>query len=562
MPQAVAARDRADLMRAELEKKIPAAHGKPDPKVSPSPDQLPAEAAQVVAAYQAVIDGYGHTEIAAYAAERLSGFYQYFGHFDRAAEILEQTASEFAGTKMGTDALLSTGLLHLQARHDPAEAMRWFERIGEPQAGEDPPGTVYLAAQQQLIKCELELHRDEAAKARIEALKKFYPQHAVQLDRQFQFEIEAIRSRGGAEQSPTPRKSKPAGDTPAEPVAKAVLDRARHDDLVDRLSDAIEQAKEQKLTEDVRQRIEDVRKAGIDPAATLGQLYAEYGKGSFQPCTVILLALEDVGGPEGLDALKAIALNPGDGGSTLGPRAVKAMTVVTLNPEPISEVLESNSPPTRAAAAMALHGKKLTAACVGRLGELLRSDDWITHNLVTAAFATDRSTNTAAQKIDVLLAALPQLEHLKAAPPAKIGISSSPRDAALQAYIFALANMPGGEEILRAKLPEVVAGSESRRVLSLALAERGDKTVYPTVLEIAQKESSGMLRALAARELGTIGTARDIELLESLAADDPYTAISKSCEEADKVVYPVRSAAKEAVTKLRKAMPRPDASAE
>ncbi|HEY1784505.1 MAG TPA: HEAT repeat domain-containing protein, partial [Pirellulales bacterium] len=82
--------------------------------------------------------------------------------------------------------------------------------------------------------------------------------------------------------------------------------------------------------------------------------------------------------------------------------------------------------------------------------------------------------------------------------------------------------------------------------------------VYPAVLEIARKHESGFVRALAADCLGTIGSARDFELLEGLATDDPYTAVCRTCTEAPAVVYPVRSAAKGAIQKLRKAGAKPD----
>jgi len=193
--EASAATSRADVMRAELEKRMPAAKGPAARKQgpSPTPGEFEAEVAGVERAYQEVIDGYPHTERAAYCALRLSGFYQYQGKYDEGLELSAKTADEFAGSREGLEAAFSTGLMHAQTWGDYTQARNWFLRIPKP---DNPPGApydkednLYLAAQEQLMKCELRLGRDTQAERRSLELRQTFPQFGDQLERSFRFEL-------------------------------------------------------------------------------------------------------------------------------------------------------------------------------------------------------------------------------------------------------------------------------------------------------------------------------------------------------------------------------------
>jgi len=200
--EAVSARMRADRMRAELEQRMPPARTEPAGKegTPAAPGAFDAQAAEVARAYKEVIDRYPHTEIAAYCALRLSGFYQYQGKFDEALELSAKTAGEFAGTLEGFEAAFNTGLIYAQARHEPAEASKWFARIPKPNKPADVPydeaDKLYLSAQQQLTKCELALGRDGQAEARASDLTQTFPQHGQELDRSFRFEVASRDARG------------------------------------------------------------------------------------------------------------------------------------------------------------------------------------------------------------------------------------------------------------------------------------------------------------------------------------------------------------------------------
>lgn len=199
------ARDRADLMRSELERHLPR------PAFSSNGDgrrlldlrELEAEAAEVARAYQEVIERYPRTDISAYCATRLAGFYQRLGQVDDAANVLEGVADEFAGTAEGHKATFETGLVHSQARQDPREAIQWFARVPEPANRSDAEAlALYLSAQQQLMKCELALGRDGQAKERLSEMKAAYPQFASELENFFQFEVTARNSQPANKPAP------------------------------------------------------------------------------------------------------------------------------------------------------------------------------------------------------------------------------------------------------------------------------------------------------------------------------------------------------------------------
>jgi tetratricopeptide (TPR) repeat protein len=193
--EASAATSRADLVRAELEKRMPAGKGPPARKQgpSPTPGEFDAEVAAVERAYQEVIDRYPHTEFAMDCAMGLCGLYQYQGKYDEAAELSAKTADEFAGTWEGRRAALNTGWIYANALGDYAQARTWFLRIPKP---EKPPGApydreenLYLAAQEQLMACEVRLGRDSQAEKRSRELREAFPQYSDQLERSFRFEV-------------------------------------------------------------------------------------------------------------------------------------------------------------------------------------------------------------------------------------------------------------------------------------------------------------------------------------------------------------------------------------
>jgi tetratricopeptide (TPR) repeat protein len=190
---AVNARNRADEQRARIEQQITSDRNKAGPEKA-DPKMARETAGDVIRAYQAVIERYPHTDVAADCATALIGVYQFVGDFDEATKLAEQTANEFAGTRLGGRTAFNAGLVHASARSDPAEAIKWFSRVPKPikrlgGLDYDEDDKYYYAAQQQLIKCEVQLREDEAAKARAARLKESMPQYTDQIDRELVVEV-------------------------------------------------------------------------------------------------------------------------------------------------------------------------------------------------------------------------------------------------------------------------------------------------------------------------------------------------------------------------------------
>jgi hypothetical protein len=193
-------RDRADLMRADLEKRMSVARREAREETGerqPHLEQFDGEADLVANAYEEVMTRYPHTEVAAYCMLRLAGHYMYQYDLDAAEQLMKKTAREFRGTPEETDAIFSLGLFYLQSRHEPAKAMKWFVRIPKPGDGPyDEASVRYLSAQQSMTKCELFLGRDAEAKKRTDDLKQVFPQYADEIERTYQsFVLEARQSR-------------------------------------------------------------------------------------------------------------------------------------------------------------------------------------------------------------------------------------------------------------------------------------------------------------------------------------------------------------------------------
>ena len=193
--EARAARDRADLLRAAYER----------PRQGPKgAEKDEGEFAKVVVAYADAIEKYSGTDIAAYCQVRLAGFYQFGKEYDKAAKVLSDLAQRYAGTEHANTACFECGLHYLQARHDPASALPWFEKVSAPAtAGEDgavpekqysEADVVYLSAQQTAANCEVRLGRPADAARRIEALGKRYPQYKKSIDGSLRFAVRSALS--------------------------------------------------------------------------------------------------------------------------------------------------------------------------------------------------------------------------------------------------------------------------------------------------------------------------------------------------------------------------------
>ena len=155
--EAQAARDAADLLRANYEK----SHRPPPQGQGPGAAGAAGDAdfAAVVAAYRRAIDQFPGTELECYCRLRLAGAYQYHGQFDTALDESKRAAERFAGTRPELEATQAVALTYLQALHEPAQATVWFQKL-QAAAGavkDDPERLKWqVAAAEGLARCNAE----------------------------------------------------------------------------------------------------------------------------------------------------------------------------------------------------------------------------------------------------------------------------------------------------------------------------------------------------------------------------------------------------------------------
>ena len=152
---AVAARDAADLLRADYEKPDRLARAK-GARAAGVDD---AAFAGVVRAYRRAIDQFPGSEVECYCRLRLAGTYQYRGQFELALDEAKQAAERFTGTGPGLEATQAVALTYLQALHDPVQAADWFEKLQAAAAAvkDDPERLKWqVAAAEGLTRCNAE----------------------------------------------------------------------------------------------------------------------------------------------------------------------------------------------------------------------------------------------------------------------------------------------------------------------------------------------------------------------------------------------------------------------
>lgn len=163
--QARELRDKADLMLAAFKKRYQWSFKRAiDPPPAPDSPAARAEFEEVVAAYRQVIQRFPQTEIAAYANLQLSGVYQYQRDFGRAIEEIKAVADQFRGTIYETKAYFGLGLIELQGRHNPKEAIPWLKKVPPPSAAPadgigrgnnlSEAGILHMSAQKEIARAE------------------------------------------------------------------------------------------------------------------------------------------------------------------------------------------------------------------------------------------------------------------------------------------------------------------------------------------------------------------------------------------------------------------------
>ncbi len=553
------ARDNADLMRADMERRMQAlgllragamqrhkAEGKP-----PSPEvvEIESKATDVAKAYQEVIDTYPQTEIAAYCAMRLSGLHGVLGDHDKAIELLKQTAEEFAGTEQADKLAFEIGLMYAQAKHDHEKASVWFARVPMPtNAGNPREIKYYLSAQQQLVKCELNLNLDQQANERVDAFKTAFPKLAAEMDRFHTFEVQARNSQPatGAAKQPVQGHKEAA---PQKAKAPAGADQAakRDDQPVKR--DGSDR------TGAVMLRVE----SAIESLRSQIPKSQDYG---FVHRSILALKVADTAGSRAL--LHDIALgdvkveNPNlqrwAANNLIACDRSAAWTLLTATD---SDVLTTA---LNAAVKLPLDEERMPSLkkCLQNKHDLVR---WCAANVLATAPEGKLATE-AVEAIAQAVAAVADMPDINKPDPNNRHVCGASLvhtigEENYHRFFNVLVVIHVDDRALR----ELAARQKGRArdTVIVALAQRGDKSVRESIITLARDPDAGLFRAWAVYGLEKIGTADDLALLQTMAKSDPLVREGplrplhdRDPEDQWGPMFPVREAAEVAISVLKK----------
>ena len=531
--EAVAARNRADRMRAGLEAEMSAARlawrktGKPGP--SPIPAKFETRAAAVARAYEEVIERFPRTEIAAYCVLRLAGHYQYQGNFDQAARLAAKTACESAGTQAGVQAVLETGLLHLQARHDPAEAAKWFARVPKP---EKPAGAeygtadkLYISARQQLIKCHLRLGQDRQAEDRVKKLVQAYPMYASDLERSYKFEIEAS---AGTKVKPAPRPPE-AKATDSEFTVESYDKALREYTALARragqspsavLASAVDQLRRVKPGgAESNKAVASLIGMGDAAVAEIGRQLADR-QNDFGLQHRSVRVLKGVNSEKSRALLRDMALREV---RTANPNIEgwAGRNLIALDRDEAWPLLAATTHHVLGDALNAVDGEPIDEKYMPFLRARLDHENEFVRWRVVEVMASEPSGKYATEVIEAVHKALLSVADLPDVDePYRSFLSTALTlgEACYARYVNVLARVKVKNDALQTLAGRIEG--RGRDVVVLALARRRDASVHDELVRLAQDPKAGLFRAWAATALGAVGTRKDLTLLRRLATSD------------------------------------------
>ena len=302
----------------------------------------------------------------------------------------------------------------------------------------------------------------------------------------------------------------------------------------------------QQLSEKCKKILETLQKQGIDCEKILSELYKE--DGSAEERMVVIKALQELATDKAKETLIEIAKNPGRTAHTLGPRAVKALTALTDDSTMISQCLESTISESRDAAAQELAGKELSSIAVSRLGELLKTNSWISHNLVATAFTTDTSKQMTHEKINLIVNTIPKVEAVITLNKDSllVEVPWNSQEMAMQSYLSALSGIKSGKTYLENQC--ISSKGVTQQMIVLSLANQGEKGMLYDVRKIVNETGSGFIRTMAVNSLAHIGESGDIKLLEQIKKGDSFKRTYQAPRDSSETDhYPVREAAEKAI---------------
>jgi hypothetical protein len=225
------------------------------------------------------------------------------------------------------------------------------------------------------------------------------------------------------------------------------------------------------------------------------------------------------------------------------------------DPAQARSLLASAAPQNQLRGLRALDGRPLDADLAKAVKACLASPDgpvrWLAAGVLVRGSSGPLAADAVAAIGDALTVAADQPD---AGAPYPRGGGYTNLEMSAGPYIQSLKTARAEDRELSA-LTQRLRG-RARDAVTVARAERGDRSVRQDVGGLARDTEAGMFRAWAATALGVVGTPDDIPALQQLAGSDPLTRTGQSSSTPlppGKVanIYPVREAAASAIRQIQ-----------
>jgi hypothetical protein len=265
-------------------------------------------------------------------------------------------------------------------------------------------------------------------------------------------------------------------------------------------------------------------------------------------------ALQAINSPQARETLRRMALGEaGKGGGDIEGRAAQAL--LKNDPKQARALMAATAPQVLLPLLNSLDGKRLDAALVKQLKVCLTNKDGPVRWRAAAVLANGTGGALAVEAVEAIGDALTAAaEPPRASTLYPRGGGNTYLEMSALRYINALkaAHVEGRQ---MTELATRLQG-RARDGVVIAQALRGDQTVRPEVVKLAQDAEAGMFRTWAVTALGPVGTPEDLPMLQELAKTDPLSREDQppppSLPGSWRKVFPVREAAKTTIDRIQK----------
>ena len=229
-----------------------------------------------------------------------------------------------------------------------------------------------------------------------------------------------------------------------------------------------------------------------------------------------------------------------------GNEAWAARRLIACDRSEASNLLTSTNSEVLVDAIIAMRGQPIDEKLLALLKKSLSHKEHRTRCLAAQTLTAGTSGELAIEAlyaIGVAMNTVADMPEIDVLSRQRDGLESTLGERHYLDYVRALAKAQVEDNMIH-ELTNQLHG-RAKDSAFLALARRGDKSVWEEMIRLIQDEHAGLFRSWAARALGDIGTYEDWSFLRTLAENDPLLRTMGGMGGGP--TYPVRNAAKSAI---------------